>query len=90
MGVRSWRRRRRALVCQQAVELVTDYLEGTLASRERSRFEAHLAGCPHCRAYLDQMRSTIRTLGRIEPGTVPPAVLDGLVAVYRRMRSGPE
>jgi hypothetical protein len=39
--------RRRDLVCQQAVELVTDYLEGTL-SRSARRFEAHLAGCPHC------------------------------------------
>jgi predicted anti-sigma-YlaC factor YlaD len=75
-------------VCQQAVELVTDYLENALPLRERSRFEAHLAGCPHCRAYLDQMRDTMRTLGRIDPGTVPPEVLAGLVAVYRRMRSG--
>ena len=47
---------RRDLVCQQAVELVTDYLEGTLSRAARRRFEAHLAGCPHCTEYLAQMR----------------------------------
>ena len=39
-------RLRRDMVCQQAVELVTGYLEGTLARAGRRRFEAHLAGCP--------------------------------------------
>lgn len=39
--------RRRDLVCQQAVELVTDYLEGSLSRSARRRFEAHLADCPH-------------------------------------------
>ena len=43
---------RRDLVCRQAVELVTDYLEGTLSGRARRRFEAHLAACPHCTEYL--------------------------------------
>ena len=33
---------RRDIVCRQAVELVTDYLEGTLPRRERERLEAHL------------------------------------------------
>jgi anti-sigma factor RsiW len=43
---------RRDLVCQQAVELVTGYLEGTLSGRARRRFEAQLAGCPHYTEYL--------------------------------------
>ena len=53
------------LVCQQAVELVTGYLEGSLSGRDRRRFEAHLAGCPHCTEYLAQMRETIRLTGRL-------------------------
>ena len=39
-------RLRRGTVCQRAVELVTGYLEGTLARACRRRFEAHLAGLP--------------------------------------------
>jgi anti-sigma factor RsiW len=49
-------RSRHALVCQQAVELVTDYLEGALLSAQRRRFEAHLARRLDCPEYLAQMR----------------------------------
>ena len=47
--------RRRDIVCQQAVELVTDYLEGALSRRVRRRFEGHLKVCPNCAAYLEQI-----------------------------------
>jgi anti-sigma factor RsiW len=76
----------RAIVCRQAVELVTDYLEGALSPRHRARFEHHLAACPHCRRYLDQMRLTIAAVGRIEPESLAPEVRDDLVALYRRWR----
>ncbi|MGH9281562.1 MAG: zf-HC2 domain-containing protein, partial [Acidimicrobiales bacterium] len=56
MGTFTLFRRRRAIVCQQAVELVTDYLEGALSPRDRARLEAHLGECPHCHEYFDQMR----------------------------------
>lgn len=38
-------------------ELVTDYLEGRLALRDRLRFRMHLATCRHCRAYIKQVRT---------------------------------
>jgi anti-sigma factor RsiW len=78
---------RRDLVCQQAVELVTDYLEGKLSARARRRFEAHLAGCPHCTEYLAQMRETIRLTGRLEPEDLTPQARDEIVDLYRRWRS---
>ena len=80
-------RRRHKMTCRLAVELMTDYLEGALAEPERARFEAHLAGCDACTAYLEQLRAAIATLGAIEADTVPADVLDGLVDVYRRYRS---
>jgi anti-sigma factor RsiW len=40
-------RRRRAIVCRQAVELMAGYLDGALPGPERTRLEAHLAHCPH-------------------------------------------
>ena len=81
-------RRRRPFVCREVVELVTDYLEGTMAPRDQARFEAHLAGCPHCREYLAQMRRTLDLMGRIEPEDVAPEVQEELVALYRRWREG--
>ena len=76
-----------SLVCQQAVELVTDYLEGTLPRSARRRFEAHLAGCPHCTEYLAQVRATIELAGRITPDDLTPQMRDEFIDLYRRWRS---
>ena len=86
--MRSWRRRRRALVCRDAVALMTAYLDGALDSRDNERLEAHLADCPHCSEYLAQLRATIDALGRVEPADVPDAAVDDLVELYRRWRAG--
>lgn len=80
-------RRRRDLVCRQAVELMTDYLEDTLARADRQRLEAHLAACPHCSEYLAQMRVAIAAAGRVEPESLPPEAVDDLVALFRRWQA---
>ena len=83
-------RRRHDLVCQQAVELVTDYLEGALSRADRRRFESHLAGCPHCTEYLAQMRETIELTGRLEPEDLAPQMREEFTDLYRRWRSAQE
>jgi anti-sigma factor RsiW len=80
-------RRRRALVCKEAVELVTHYLEGVLNPDERARFEAHLAECPHCREYLEQIRTTIDVMGHVEPAALEPEARDELVRLYRQWKA---
>ena len=79
--------RRKDIVCQQAVELVTAYLEGALSRRERRRFEAHLRACPNCSAYLEQIRLTIELSGTIEPEDLTPEAREDLTDLYRRWRS---
>jgi len=81
------RLRRRDLVCQQAVELVTDYLESRLPRADRRRYEAHLAGCPHCTEYLAQMRKTIELTGTLTPDDLTPQMQDDFVALYRQWRA---
>lgn len=80
--------RRKKLVCRQAVELVTDYLEDALPARDRARFETHLAACPHCSEYLAQIRTTLATVGAIGPESLDPEVRDELVGLYRRWKRG--
>jgi anti-sigma factor RsiW len=75
---------RRDIVCQQAVELVTDYLEGALSRAGRRRFEAHLAGCPHCTEYLAQMRKTIELTGAVTAEDLTSQAQDDFIALYRR------
>jgi anti-sigma factor RsiW len=80
-------RQKPELVCQQIVELVTDYLEDALSRSERRRFEAHLAGCENCTEYLAQMRATIRVAGRLDVEDLTPAMREEFTALYRRWRS---
>ncbi len=69
--------------CKELVELVTEYLEGTLPADDRARFEAHLGDCDGCETYLGQMRLTIRTLGALSEETIPPDARDDLLEVFR-------
>ena len=69
--------------CREMVELVTDYLEGALSWRERRRFERHIAGCDGCRAYLEQMRQTLRVLGRLDEETISPEAREALLHAFR-------
>ncbi len=71
------------LTCRELVEIVTAYFEGALASGERARFEAHLAGCRGCRTYLEQMRQTILLTGRLAEDALPAQTLEELLAVFR-------
>jgi len=81
------RLRRRNLVCQQAVELVSDYLEGALSRADRRRYEAHLTGCPHCTEYLAQMRKTIELTGTLTPDDLTPQMQDDFIGLYRQWRA---
>jgi anti-sigma factor RsiW len=72
------------MACQQAVELVTDYLEGALSRRERRRFEKHLAICPGCTEYLAQIRVTIVITGRVSPDDLTDQMRLEFTDLYRR------
>jgi anti-sigma factor RsiW len=83
--MRLWRRKGE-LTCQELVELVTDYFEGALPARDRARFERHIAGCPHCSTYLEQMRITILTLGRLPAESVSPTAREALLDAFQEWK----
>ena len=71
------------MACNELVELVTEYLEGTLSPADRVRFEAHLAECRHCVIYLKQMRQTIQVMGRLREDTIPEPAKRELLRAFR-------
>jgi anti-sigma factor RsiW len=80
----------RTLTCQELIEFLADYVDGELAADERSRFDAHLAVCPHCVDYLHGYRESIR-LGRAAyaaeselPDDVPDELVDAILAARKR------
>jgi anti-sigma factor RsiW len=75
------------LTCREVVELLSDYLDGGLPRGERARVQAHLATCPECLAYLEQLRATIGTMRRLRETDVPPPLLARFVAAFRGWRA---
>jgi anti-sigma factor RsiW len=71
------------MTCRELVELVTDYFEGTLPEPDLMRFDEHLEECPYCVTYLDQMRQTIRVLGRITEESISAEARDQLLEAFR-------
>jgi anti-sigma factor RsiW len=87
--MRLWRRHHDGhdpLVCREFVELVTDYLEGTLPDGERVRFEAHLAECDGCTGYLEDMRRLIGTLHETPEPPSDAATHEALLRAFRDVR----
>ena len=75
-----------AISCQEVVEVVTDYLEGQMSPADVAVFEAHLDLCDGCKWYVEQMRITIATVGRIDEADVPDELRETLMAAFRNRR----
>jgi anti-sigma factor RsiW len=71
------------VTCQEVVELVTDYLDRALPADEASLFEQHLNFCEGCIVYVEQMRATVETVGRVREEDVPPATKERLMTAFR-------
>jgi hypothetical protein len=63
--------------CKETCELLAAYLDGEVAPGERAYIEAHLTGCPQCRAELETLSATQDNLrGMLKSmagGVSPPA-----------------
>jgi anti-sigma factor RsiW len=71
------------LTCQDLVELVSDYLEGALDRETTERFEEHVARCPGCETYMEQMRETASLLGEIPVETLSDEMRATLLRTFR-------
>lgn len=71
------------LTCKEIVELVTDYLEQTLVSDMRARFEEHVSGCPGCQTYIEQVQQTISMLRKLTEEPTLPESKEELLEIFR-------
>jgi len=55
---------------------------------ERQRLEAHLAVCPGCANYLEQLRATIRVTGSLADDGLPAGTSTALQAAFRAWKAG--
>jgi anti-sigma factor RsiW len=73
------------MTCQELVELVTEYFDGAMDAATREEFDMHLAVCPGCVTYLEQMRTTIRLAHDVRALERRPEVA-GLLEAFRDWR----
>jgi anti-sigma factor RsiW len=74
------------MACRELVELVTDYLEGSMPQSDRRRFDAHLEQCPDCLEYLEQMRQIANTIGQLSEESIAAERREELLAAFRGWR----
>jgi predicted anti-sigma-YlaC factor YlaD len=75
--------------CQIFVEVVTDYLEGSLPADIVARIDTHLGDCPGCTSVLEQLRQAIRLSQRAATAQVEsldPSTRQQLIDAFRRAR----
>ncbi|EEF78677.1 hypothetical protein LP43_2018 [Methylophaga thiooxydans] len=53
--------------CKDVAEEASNYLEGDLPLGKRIGLFFHIVICSCCRAYIQQIRQTIRTVGVVKP-----------------------
>lgn len=71
------------MTCKELVELVTEYLEGSLPEDVRARMDQHISGCDGCSSYLEQMRQTIRLTGHLQEENLTSQQRDDLLKLFR-------
>ncbi len=78
------------LTCREFVEYLYDYLLGVLSPESTAEFNAHLAACPSCVAYMKTYEASVR-MGRSAllpsdeglPPDVPEALVEAILAARR-------
>lgn len=73
-----------AVTCRDGVLRLMDYLEGVLDEPTHRAFDAHLAACPRCVAFVRSYRATAAILRAATHVTLPASARDSL----RRALSG--
>ena len=77
------------LTCKEFVAWVTDYLEDKLPVADRLRFDAHLAQCSACPNYIEQIRLTIQTVGKLSDTLieVTPTAKHELLSIFSKWKA---
>jgi len=65
--------------CKQAYKFICENIDRDLNSPRCRQIKKHLDDCPHCHAYLESLRGTVRLYRRTPPPKIPPSVHTQLI-----------
>ncbi|HYF15749.1 MAG TPA: zf-HC2 domain-containing protein [Phycisphaerales bacterium] len=85
---------RQRFTCKELCDLLTEYLEGSLADPQKTELEKHLALCPPCVDYLEQFKRTIELSkrcccrGKATPPPMPDHMVAAIIAAMMTAKPG--
>jgi len=66
------------------MDLLADYVDGTLLREQSELLEWHIESCAPCVAFLNTYRGTMDAAKRLRQATLPPELRDKLIAFLQR------
>jgi len=70
--------------CQQVREGLREYLDTAGPPGQRDATDQHLASCPSCRAFAEEMRTTSQLLSTLPRAAMPAEMKASLLDAFRR------
>jgi anti-sigma factor RsiW len=77
--------------CRELSEFLSDFVAGDLAADVSREFDAHLARCPECHAFVAQYRATIRLSSSAfeeSVGALPEDLVRAILSSVAKARGG--
>jgi hypothetical protein len=69
--------------CRECVDLLADYVDGTLPKHQAELLDWHLEGCAPCVAFVNTYRGTVDAARRLRQTTMPPELHQKLIAFLK-------
>jgi anti-sigma factor RsiW len=71
------------LQCRECVELLADYVDGTLPKDQAELLDWHLDGCAPCVAFVNTYKGTVDAARRLRDTRIPPELHRKLIDFLR-------
>ena len=69
--------------CPDCMDLLADYVDGSLPRHQAELLEWHLEGCGPCVAFVSTYRGTIDAARKLRETAIPPELKQRLLSVLR-------
>ena len=69
--------------CPDCMDLLADYIDGSLPRHQAELLEWHLEGCGPCVAFVNTYRGTVDAAKKLNDTPIPPELKQRLLKVLR-------
>lgn len=74
--------------CDECVDLLVDYLEGSLPPVRARALEIHLELCPSCWTFVSTYRGTVNIAQSLPVDDIPPELTQRLIDFLKKEKAG--